>query len=65
MRSYNIHGNRKACSRDIATKFAIIEQVRFLCSGRSGDAAASRYNSSVHEDFYFVIMEPYVYACMY
>jgi len=36
--------------------FAVVEVV---------DAAASRYNSSVHEDFYFVIMEPYVYTCMY
>ena len=32
MRNYNIHSNRMASSRDIATKFAQLEQLRLLCS---------------------------------
>lgn len=33
LRSYNEHGNRRASSRDIATRFAVVEQLRFICSG--------------------------------
>jgi len=33
LRSYNVHGNRRASSRDIATRFAVVEQLRFICSG--------------------------------
>ena len=33
MRLYNIHGNKKACSRDIATRFAKFEALQLLCSG--------------------------------
>ena len=33
LRTHNIYGNRAAPSRDIATTFAIQEQLRFICSG--------------------------------
>jgi len=33
LRSYNVYGNRRASSRDIATWFAVVEQLRFICSG--------------------------------
>ena len=33
MREYNIHGNRKACSRDVVTRFARLEAIRLLKEG--------------------------------
>jgi len=33
LRSYSVYGNRRASSRDIATQFAVVEQLRFICSG--------------------------------
>ena len=33
MREYNLHGNRKACSRDIARRFAKFEALNLVCSG--------------------------------
>ena len=35
MREYNVHSNRMASSRDIATKFAKLEQLRLICSGQT------------------------------
>ena len=35
MREYNLHGNRKASSRDIATRFAVVEQLRVICNNSS------------------------------
>ena len=32
MKSYNVHSNRRACSRDIATRFAKVEHLQFMCS---------------------------------
>lgn len=33
IRSQNIYGNKSSPSRDIAKKFAAIEQLRFICEG--------------------------------
>ena len=33
MRTQNVHGNRHAPSKDISHNFAVIEHLRFICSG--------------------------------
>ena len=33
LRTHNVYANRAAPSRDIATTFAIQEQLRFICAG--------------------------------
>ena len=44
IRSYNVNGNKRASSRDIATRFAVVEHLRFICSGGVvREEAMSRY----------------------
>ena len=33
LRTYNIYANRGAPSRDIANSFAVMDHMRFICSG--------------------------------
>ena len=33
MRTQNVYGNRHAPSKDISYSFAVIEHLRFICSG--------------------------------
>ncbi len=35
LRTYNLHGNRNAPSRDVTTRFAVVEHLHFLCHGCS------------------------------
>jgi len=32
MKTYNVHSNRMASSRDIATEFSTLEHLRLMCS---------------------------------
>ena len=34
MREHNLHSNRMASSRDVATRFAIFEQLNLLCKSK-------------------------------
>lgn len=38
MRNHNIYANREAPSRDIARSFAVIDHLRFICSGGTNSA---------------------------
>ena len=50
IRARNIYANRLAPSKDIALGFAVIEHLRFLCSGGSFDGT-SRYVNVLDSDF--------------
>lgn len=47
LKNYNVHSNRMASSRDIATRFSRLENLRFICSAGRYGLLASGANLSI------------------